>query len=106
MVRIRTKGLPVDPGEMLLEEFLTPLAVAQREPSERAGASHLRFNELIRGQWGVTPGIALRLERLFGKEAQFCWLNLQLASDLYHRLHPPAARKIRKMKRPPAHDDC
>jgi hypothetical protein len=34
-------------------------------------------------------------------EAQFCWLNLQLAWDLYHMLHSPAAKKIRKIKRLP-----
>jgi len=34
-------------------------------------------------------------------EAQF-WLNLQLAWDLFHAAHSPAAKKIRKIKRLPA----
>jgi plasmid maintenance system antidote protein VapI len=33
-------------------------------------------------------------------EAQF-WLNLQLAWDLYHLIHSPAAKRIRKIKRLP-----
>jgi len=33
-------------------------------------------------------------------EAQF-WLNLQLAWDLYHAAHSPAAKKISKIKRLP-----
>jgi addiction module HigA family antidote len=106
MVRIPTKGLPAHPGEMLLEEFLTPLGMAQTEPAERTGVSYSHISERIHGKWGVTPGIALRLERLFGMEAQSCWLNLNLASDLYHMLHLPAAKKIRKTKRPPGRDDC
>jgi plasmid maintenance system antidote protein VapI len=34
-------------------------------------------------------------------EAQF-WLNLQLAWDLYHASHSPAAKHIRKIRRVPA----
>jgi len=49
----------------------------------------------------VTPDTALRLERLFGMEAQF-WLNLQLAWDLYQAAHSPAAKAIRKIRRFPA----
>ena len=101
MVRIPTKGPPAHPGEILLEEFLKPLGMPQTEPAERIGVSYPRIDELIPGKRGVTPGTALRLERLFGMEAQFCWLNLQRASDLYHMLHSPAAKKIRKIKRPP-----
>jgi plasmid maintenance system antidote protein VapI len=49
----------------------------------------------------MTPDTALRLERLFGMEAQF-WLNLQLAWDLYHAARSPAAKAIRKIRRFPA----
>jgi plasmid maintenance system antidote protein VapI len=31
-------------------------------------------------------------------EAQF-WLNLQVAWDLYHLVHSPTAKEIRKIKR-------
>lgn len=68
---------------------------------ECIGVSFPRLNELIHAKRGVTPDTALRLERLFGMEAQF-WLNLQLAWDLYHAAHSPAARAIRKIRRLPA----
>ena len=48
----------------------------------------------------MTPDTALRLERLFGMDAQF-WLNLQLAWDLYHAGRSPAAKAIRKIRRFP-----
>jgi addiction module HigA family antidote len=86
---------------MLLEEFLEPLGMSQAELAEKIGVSYPRVNELIHGKRGVTPDTALRLERLFGMEAQF-WLNLQLAWDLYHVVHSPAAKKIRRIKRLPA----
>ena len=101
MVRIPTHGPPTHPGEMLLEEFLKPLGMTQTELAEKIEVSYSRINELIHSKRGVTPEMALRLEHLFGMEAQF-WLNLQLAWDLYHVLHSPAAKEIRKIKRLPA----
>jgi addiction module HigA family antidote len=101
MVRISTNRPPTHPGEMLLEEFLKPLALTQRELAEHLGVSYPRVNELIHGKRGVTPDTALRLEQLFGMEAQF-WLNLQMAWDLYQASRSPEARRIRRIKRLPA----
>ena len=97
MVRIPTDGPPTHPGEMLQEEFLKPLGVKQTELAARLGVSYPRVNELIHGKRGVTPDTALRLERLFGMEAQF-WLNLQQAWDLYHAMNSSAAGEIRKIR--------
>jgi len=101
MVRIPKYGPPTHPGEMLLEEFLKPLSITQSEVAEKLGVSYPRINELIHGKRGITPDTALRLEQLFGMEAQF-WLNLQLAWDLYHVTHSKTAKKIKKIKRLPA----
>jgi len=101
MVRLPKYGPPTHPGEMLLEEFLKPLNISQSELAEKLGVSYPRVNELIHAKRGVTPDTALRLEKLFGMEAQF-WLNLQLAWDLYHVTHSAAAKEIRKIKRLPA----
>lgn len=100
MVRMPTDGPPTHPGEMLLEEFLRPLDLSQTELAERLGVSYPRINELIHGKRGVTPDTALRLERLFGMEAQF-WLNLQLAWDLYNAQRSPSVREIRRIRRHP-----
>lgn len=74
------------------------MGLSQTELAEKMGVSYPRVNELIHGKRGVTPDTALRLEQLFGMEAQF-WLNLQLAWDLYAVSHSPAAKGIRKIKR-------
>jgi len=86
---------------MFLEEFLKPICMSQTELAAKIGVSYPRINELIHGKRGITPDTALRLEQLFGMEAQF-WLNLQLAWGLYHLIHSPAAKRIRKIKRLPA----
>src|SRR5579872_7204348 len=99
-VRMPTHRPPPTPGEMLFEEFLRPLGLTQTEVAERMQVPLKRLNAIIRGRKAVTPDTALRLERLFGMEAQF-WLNLQLDVDLYRAMHSPAAADIRKLRRVP-----
>ena len=83
MVRIPTHRPPVHPGEMLLEEFLLPMGITQRELADAIEAPYQRVNEIVNGKPGVTPGTALRLARFFGMTPDF-WMNLQLRWDLYH----------------------
>ena len=101
MVRIPRYRPPTHPGEMLMEEFLKPLKMTQVELAEKLDVSYQRVNELIHGKRSVTPDTALRLEQLFGMEAQF-WLNLQLAWDFYHLVHSPVVKEILKIKILPA----
>jgi len=100
MLRVPTNRPPSHPGEMLNEEFLTPLGITQREFARRLRVSYPRLNELIHGRRGMTPDTALRLERLLGVEAQF-WLNLQLVWDLYQLRHSSQSKKIQRIERLP-----
>lgn len=68
---------------MLLEEFLKPMNVTQRELADGIHVSYQRINEVINERRGITPSTALRLAKFFGMSAEF-WLNLQLRWDLYH----------------------
>jgi antitoxin HigA-1 len=83
MVRIPTHRQPTHPGEMLLEEFLTPMGITQQELANAIHVPYQRINEIMRGRRGVTPSTALRLAKFFGVSADF-WLNLQLRWDLYN----------------------
>jgi len=67
---------------MLLEEFLVPLGISQRELAEAIHVPYQRINEIVKGHRGVTPSTALRLSKFLGVTADF-WLNLQLRWDLY-----------------------
>ena len=101
MVRIPTHRPPTHPGEMLLEEFLQPMGLTQRDLAAKLHVPYQRINELVRGRRGVSPGTALRLAKFFGTSAAF-WLNLQLRWDLYHaqRLEAKTLKKIRQHPRP------
>ena len=83
MVRVPTNRQPTHPGEMLLEEFLRPMGVTQRELATAVHVPYQRINELVNGRRGMTPSTALRLAKFFDVSPGF-WLNLQLRWDLYH----------------------
>lgn len=68
---------------MLLEEFLNPMGLTQRELADAIYVPYQRVNEIVNGRRGITPGTALRLAKFFGTSAAF-WMNLQLRWDLYH----------------------
>ena len=82
MIRIPTHRAPTHPGEMLLEEFLKPMGINQRELSNAIKVPYQRINEIINGKRGITPSTALRLAKVFGVSADF-WMNIQLRWDLY-----------------------
>jgi addiction module HigA family antidote len=82
MVRIPTHREPTHPGEMLLEEFLVPMGITQKELAKGIHVPYQRINEIINKRRSITPGIALRLAKFFGVSEDF-WMNLQLRWDLY-----------------------
>ncbi len=82
MIRIPTNRTPTHPGEMLLEEFLSPMKLTQRELADAIHVPYQRINDLINGRRGMTPNTALRLAKYFGNTPAF-WMNLQLRWDLY-----------------------
>jgi len=72
---------PVHPGEILMEEFLTPMGISQYRLSCDISVPPRRINEIVHGTRSVTADTALRLGRYFGVSPQF-WLNLQAHFDL------------------------
>jgi antitoxin HigA-1 len=72
---------PIHPGEVLLEDFLTPLDVTQHHLAVSIGVPPRRINEIVHGKRRVTADTALRLARYLGTTDRF-WLNLQIRYDL------------------------
>ena len=77
----RRKLPPVHPGEILLEEFLSPLGVSQYRLAKETSVPPRRINEIVRGLRSISADTALRLARYFGTSERF-WLNLQTRYDL------------------------
>src|SRR5580658_9557868 len=81
MPRRPQKIAPVHPGEILLEEFLSPLGISQYRLAKETSVPARRINEIVRGSRSVSADTALRLARYFGTSERF-WLNLQTRYDL------------------------
>ena len=92
MARVPTHREPTHPGEMLLEEFLRPMGITQRQLAEAIHVPCQQVDELVNGRRGITPGTALRLGKYFGTTPGF-WLNLQALWDRrQHDLQPDPGR--------------
>ena len=72
---------PLTPGEVLLEEFMRPLALTARALAAQLGVPGNRISSIVAGTRAVTPETALLLARRFGTSAEL-WMNLQTAHDL------------------------
>jgi addiction module HigA family antidote len=72
---------PFHPGEILLEDFLSPGGITQTAFAETLGWTRARLNELIKGKRGITAEAALDLAQALGTSPKL-WMNLQATWDL------------------------
>jgi len=80
-IRKMEKLKNIHPGEILLEEFLTPLSISAYRLSKDIGIPQTRISEIIKGKRRITADTAVRLSRYFGNSAKF-WLGLQDDYDI------------------------
>lgn len=97
MIRVPTHREPTHPGEMLLEEFLKPMTLSQKDLADGIRVPYQRINELVNKKRGMTPSTALRLSKFLGTSADF-WMSLQLRWDLYQANRAEAA-ELKLIKR-------
>ncbi len=97
MIRVPKHREPTHPGDMLLEEFLKPMALSQRDLADGIHVPYQRVNELVNKKRGMTPSTALRLSKFLGTSADF-WMNLQLRWDLY-RVNLDEAAELKRIQR-------
>jgi antitoxin HigA-1 len=83
---------------MLLEEFLKPMGLTQRDLAQGIYVPYQRVNELVNRRRGLTPSTALRLAKYFGTPD--VWMNLQLRWNLDHTQQAEAneLKRIKKAK--------
>jgi addiction module HigA family antidote len=72
---------PIHPGEILLEEFMKPLALNANKLSLALRVPANRIQMIVAGERGISSETALRLGRYFGTSPEF-WMNLQASYDI------------------------
>lgn len=72
---------PPHPGELLREDVLAPLGLSVTDAASRLGMSRVALSRVLHGRAGISPDLALRLERS-GVSTARAWLSMQASYDL------------------------
>ena len=73
---------PPHPGEIIKEFCVEPLNLTVTKAAESLGVTRKTFSMLLNGKSGISPEMALRLSKVFGRTPEG-WLRLQLQFDLW-----------------------
>ncbi len=71
---------PITPGEILSDEFLSPMGLSQYRLAKEIGVFAQRISEIVAGKRSITADSDLRLCRFFGLSNGY-WLRAQAAHD-------------------------
>ena len=69
------------PGELLREDVLLPLCIEVTDAAQRLGMSRTSLSRVLNGHAGISPDLAVRLERAGVSTARF-WMTLQTNYEL------------------------
>jgi addiction module HigA family antidote len=70
----------ITPGEILLEEYLTPMGISQNAMARAIGVSPRAINEIVHGKRAITPSMSIRFGAFFGQSDTF-WHGIQVECD-------------------------
>jgi addiction module HigA family antidote len=73
---------PAHPGEIVREECLKPLGLSVTAAADALGVTRKALSDLLNGHTGVSPDMAIRLEKVFGSTAD-TWLGMQMQYELW-----------------------
>ena len=85
---------PEHPGQVLKTLYLEALGLTVTEAAKGLGVSRQALSNIINGHNGITPEMALRLEKAFGTSRQ-AWLNMQQNHDLWHAMQDADLSDVR-----------
>lgn len=84
---------PPHPGEIVRELCLEPLGLTVTAAAKGLGVTRKALSELVNGHSGVSPDMAVRLEKAGWSKAE-TWLGLQLQYDLWQAQKRAASIKV------------
>lgn len=83
MVKMPMNRPPTHPGEILLEEFLEPLDLTQRDLANALRVPYQRINDIVNGRRGITADTAMRLAKFFNTTPEY-WMKFQWRLDRWN----------------------
>ncbi len=88
---------PPHPGGIIREICIGPLGLTVTEAAKALGVTRKTFSTLLNGRSGISPEMALRLSKVFGRSAEG-WLRLQLQYDLWHTQQRVNLKNLKRVK--------
>jgi addiction module HigA family antidote len=88
---------PVHPGKIIRHDCLVPLGLTVTAAAKALRVSRQALNNLLNGKAGVTPEMAIRLEKAFGGTAD-TWLRMQMNYDLARAMKAENKIKVTRYK--------
>jgi addiction module HigA family antidote len=89
---------PPHPGLSVRHDCIEPLGLTITETAEILGVTRQALNNLVNGKSGISPEMAIRLDKAFGGSAE-TWLRLQMAYDLAQARRHEADIKVKRVAR-------
>ena len=89
---------PPHPGLSVRHDCLEPLGLSVTEAARRLGVSRKQMSELVNGRSGISPEMAIRLDKAFGGGAD-TWYRLQAAYDLAQTMKTADQIKVKRIPR-------
>ena len=90
---------PPHPGEIIREDCLVPLGLSVTKAAQWLGISRVTLSGLLNGHHGISPEMAIRLEKAGWGTAE-SWLRNQLAYDLWQAKQRSGRIRVRKYPMP------
>ena len=88
---------PPHPGEIIREFCTEPLGLTVTSAAKSLGVSRKTFSALLNGRSGISPEMAMRLSRVFGRSPEG-WLKLQLQFDLWRTQQSVDLKNLKRLK--------
>ena len=85
---------PPHPGLSVRHDCLEPLGLTVTEAAKRLGVSRKQLSDVVNGRSGISPVMAIRLDKVFGGGAG-TWYRLQAAYDLAQAMRDADAIQFR-----------
>ncbi len=87
---------PPHPGESVRYDCLEPLGLTVTDGAKALGVTRQALNNLVNGKSGISPEMAIRLDKAFGGGAEI-WLGLQMDYDLAQALKRADEIKVKRV---------
>ena len=88
---------PPHPGEIIKEFCIEPLGLTVTDAAGFLGVTRKTFSALLNRRSGISPEMALRLSKVFGRSPEG-WLKLQLQYDLWQTKQRVDLKNLKRVK--------